>query len=564
MRAAISLLLTLAAAPAFAASRPPVRAEHGMVASSSALASEAGVEILKKGGNAVDAAVAVALALAVTHPTAGNLGGGGFMLLRMADGRATAIDYRETAPKAATAGMYLDAQGKVVRDASTLGYRAVGVPGTVAGMELALKKYGTRTFAQVAAPAIRLASRGFLVTQPVAEMLNASAEKLSANPESARVYLRGNKPYAEGERMKLPDLARTLERLGKVGTRDFYTGVLAKKLAADMAAHGGLITLEDLRDYQAKERPVLRGTYRGHEILTMPPPSSGGATLLQELHILEGYDLGKLGPGGSGELHLLAEAMRFAFADRARYFGDPDFVKIPIEALTSPAYATQQRAGIRPDKATPSSAIGPNRPPPAEGLHTTHFTVIDAKGNVVSNTFTLNLPFGSGVTVPGTGILLNDEMDDFTSAPNAPNAFGLIQGEANAIAPSKRPLSSMDPTIVLDPQGKVWFALGSPGGPTIINTVLQVVVNVIDQHLDLQAAIDAPRIHQQWLPDVLFYEQNGLNPDTAKVLAGMGYALQQTRWQTFGDCEAVMVEPGTGIRLGASDPRNADSAAIGY
>lgn len=556
---AVSLAL---ACPALAASRPPVRAPHGMVASSSREASEAGVEILKKGGNAVDAAVAVALAEAVTHPSAGNLGGGGFMLLRLADGRATAIDYRETAPQAASRDMYLDAKGDVIPDASTVGYRAVGVPGTVAGLQLALQKYGTMKFAEVAAPAIRLARQGFVLSKPLADELREQAPHFAPFPASVRIYNRGGRFYAEGERFVQPDLAKTLERLAKAGPQDFYKGQIASQIAKDMAEHGGLITAEDLARYQPKERAVLRGTYRGYEILTMPPPSSGGATLLQELNILEGYDLGALGPQSSQADHLLLEAMRRAFADRALFFGDPDFVKVPVDALTSKDYATKQRASILPDKATPSSSIPASRPPP-ESNHTTHFTVVDAKGNAVSNTYTLNLAFGSGATVDGLGILLNDEMDDFTSKVGAPNAFGLIQGEANAIAPGKRPLSSMTPTIVLK-DGQLAFALGSPGGPTIINTVLQVLVGVVDFKQDLQAAIDAPRIHQQWLPDVVVTESAGMNVDTARALQSMGYALKPSPWGTLGDCEAVGIEPGTGVRLGASDPRGGDSAAVGY
>ena len=534
-----------------------------MVASSSGEASEAGVEILKSGGNAVDAAVAVALALAVTHPSAGNLGGGGFMLVRLADGRSTTIDYREVAPKSATRDMYLDAKGDVLPDASTNGYRAVGVPGTVAGLELALSKYGTKSWAVVSAPAIRLAKKGFVLSKPLADELREQAPRFAPFPESKRIWNRDGKFYEEGERFTQPELGKTLERLAKVGPRDFYTGQIAALIDTDMKRGGGLVTKDDLAAYQPKERAPLKGTYRGYDVLTMPPPSSGGATLLQELNILEFYDLARIGANGSQADHLMLEAMRRAFADRALYFGDPDFVDVPVAALTSKDYAAKQRATIVADKATPSSAFAAGRKPPVEGPHTTHFTVVDAKGNVVSNTFTLNMGFGSGVTVAGAGFLLNDEMDDFTSKPGVPNGFGLIQGEANAIAPGKRPLSSMTPTVLLK-DGKPYLVLGSPGGPTIINTVLQVILGVVDFHRDVEAAVAAPRLHQQWMPDVVFDEIDGLSPDTAHALTDMGYVVKQSPWGTMGDCEAVMIEPGTGMRLGASDPRGSDARAVGY
>ena len=553
----------LAPASVLAAANDPVRAPHGMVASSSGEASEAGVEILKSGGNAVDAAVAVALALAVTHPSAGNLGGGGFMLVRMADGRATTIDYREVAPKAASRTMYLDPQGNVIPDLSINGYRAVGVPGTVAGLELALKKYGTRSWAQVSAPAIRLAKKGFVLSKALADELREEAPRFAPFPESRHIWNRDGKFYEEGERFTQPELAKTLERLSKAGPRDFYTGQIASLIDADMKRGGGLVTQDDLAAYTPKEREPLHGTYRGFDVLTMPPPSSGGATLLQELNILELDDLTKLGANGSQADHLIIEAMRRAFADRALYFGDPDFVNVPVAALTSKAYAAKQHATIVADKATPSSAFDMNRKPPVESPHTTHFTVVDAKGNVVSNTFTLNMGFGSGATVEGAGFLLNDEMDDFTSKPGVPNGFGLIQGEANAIAPGKRPLSSMTPTVLLK-DGRPYLVLGSPGGPTIINTVLQVILGVVDFHRDVEAAVAAPRLHQQWMPDIVFDEIDGMSPDTERALTSMGYVLKQSPWGTMGDCEAVMIEPGTEMRLGASDPRGSDARAVGY
>ena len=473
-----------------AAERPAVRAPHGMVASSSDLASRVGAEILRGGGNAVDAAVATALALAVTHPSAGNLGGGGFMVIRMADGRSTAIDYRETAPAAASRTLYLDAKGEVIPEASTIGYRAVGVPGTVAGLALALQRYGTLPWVKVVEPARHLADEGFLLSRDLADQLAGQEEKFRAFPESRRIFNRDGRLYREGERLKQPELAATLRRLAKDGPREFYEGETSRRIDADMKAHGGLISLEDLRTYRPAERPLLRGTYRGYEVLTMPPPSSGGATLLQMLNVLEGFDLAALGPGSSAADHLEVEAMRRAFADRALFFGDPDFGAVPVAPLISKGYAKQQRSTIDRAHATPSASIAANRPPPQESNHTTHFSVIDAAGNAVSNTFTLNLGFGSGAVVTGAGFLLNDEMDDFTSKPGVPNAFGLIQGEANAIAPHKRPLSSMTPTVVLK-DGQLWAVLGSPGGPTIINSVLEVLLATIDFGMEPQAAVDS-------------------------------------------------------------------------
>ncbi len=539
-----------------------------MVTSSNKLATAVGVEVLKKGGNAVDAAVAVALALAVTHPAAGNLGGGGFMLVRMADGRVSAIDYREMAPAAAHAKLYLDAKGEIIPKASTLGYRAAGVPGTVAGLELALSKYGTVKWAELVEPARKLAAEGFLVSHGLAENLKRGKNTLEPFPESKRIFLHDGKMWNEGDRLVQPELARTLARLQKDGPREFYEGETAKLIAADMKTHDGLITLEDLKSYKPAEREALRGHYRGFEIITMPPPSSGGATLLQMLNVLQNDDLASLGYSSAAADHLVIEAMRRAFADRASFFGDPDFTSVPVASLISLAYAKKQRAAIDAVKATPSAQIAVDRPVPTESDHTTHFTVVDKDGNVVSNTYTLNLLYGSGVTVKDAGILLNNEMDDFTSKPGVPNAFGLIQGEKNAIAAHKRPLSSMTPTIVLK-DNQFFMALGSPGGPTIINSVLQTLLNVIDFHMDLQSAVDAPRFHMQWQPDEVVYEPRCFSPDTEALLRSRGYNFRSTLETkapspTMGDVEAVMIEPGTGVRLGAADPRNEDSAALGY
>jgi gamma-glutamyltranspeptidase len=541
--------------------RQPVRAKHAMVASASALASRVGVKILQEGGNAVDAAVAVGLALAVTFPVAGNLGGGGFMLIRMADGRTTAIDYRETAPARASRDMYLDADGNPIPEKSTLGYAAVGVPGTIAGFDLALRKYGRLKWAQVVAPARRLAQEGFPVSYAFSKSL-ILAERLAEFPDSRRIFHRNGNYYTEGEIFRQPELAATLARLEKYGPREFYEGETARRIAAAMAAHGGLITLEDLKRYRPVEREPLRGTYRGYEIITFPPPSSGGIVLLNVLNQLEGDNLAALGPGSSEVSHLLIEALRRAFADRATLMGDPDFVSVPVAELISKEYARSRRATIDLQRATPSASIRAGLSAPvSEASETTHFTVVDAEGNIVTNTYTLNGPYGSGVTVPGTGILLNNEMDDFTVKPGTPNAFQLVQGEANCIAPGKRPLSSMTPTIVMK-DGRPWFAIGSPGGPTIISTVVQVILNIIDHQMNLQQAIDAPRLHHQWLPDVVMWEPYGMTADTRRALEAKGHRLDIVP-RYNGDVEGIMIDE-TGMRLGASDPRNPDALAVGY
>ncbi|HEV7904124.1 MAG TPA: gamma-glutamyltransferase [Pyrinomonadaceae bacterium] len=453
---------------ALAASRDPVRARHGMVASTNKLASEVGVDILKRGGNAVDAAIAVAFALAVTYPAAGNLGGGGFMMIRLRDGRTTAIDYREMAPAVATRNVYLDAQGNLIEGegSSTVGYRAAGVPGTVAGMELALRKYGSGrlTWAQLAEPARRLAAGGFTVSHNLARSLHGN-ELLAGYADSKRIFQHNGRYLKEGDTLRQPELAATFARLQRGGAREFYEGETARLIAADMKRHKGLMTLEDLRGYEAKERVPLRTTYRGYEVISMPPPSSGGAVLIEMLNILEGYDLRSMNWASSEKYHLVTEAMRRAFADRAEYMGDADFVKVPIAGLIDKKYAARQRASINLERASTSVEIRAGQPTGYESEETTHFTVVDAQGNAVSNTYTLNLGFGSGVTAKGTGVLLNNEMDDFAAKPGTPNAFGLIQGERNAVAPRKRPLSAMTPTFVLRKNGTLWFTIGTPGGP---------------------------------------------------------------------------------------------------
>ena len=551
----------------FAASREPVRARHGVVASTNEVASKVGVDVLKRGGNAVDAAIAVAFALAVTHPAAGNLGGGGFMMIRLKNGRTTAIDYREMAPAAATRNIYLDKDGKVIEGdgGSIEGYRAAGVPGTVRGMELALKKYGSGklTWSELIEPARRLAADGFVVTNTLARGLRGNREYLSKYPETKRIYLKNGSFYDEGDRFVQPELAATFARLQQRGPNEFYTGQTAQLIAADMKRNNGLLTFEDLKGYVAKERETLRGTYRGYEIISMPPPSSGGAVLLEMLNILEGYDLKKMDWASSDRYHLMTEAMRRAFADRAEYMGDTDFVKVPIAGLIDKRYATQLRNTINTERASSSEQVKAGKPAGYESDETTHFTVVDMDGNAVANTYTLNNSYGSAVVARGTGIIMNDEMDDFAAKPGTPNLYGLIQGERNAVAPHKRPLSAMTPTFVLRKDGSLWFTVGSPGGPTIINTVLDVITNVIDYNMNIQQAIDAPRIHHQWLPDELVYEPYGLSGDTQRALSARGHKLVD-KPRYLGDCEGIMIEEKTGMRLGATDPRRSDGLAVGY
>jgi gamma-glutamyltranspeptidase / glutathione hydrolase len=564
------LFLCVCMTTADAAWREPVRARHGMVASAERIASQIGVDVMKRGGNAVDAAVAVAFALAVVYPVAGNLGGGGFMMIRRSDGTATAIDYRETAPAAATRDMFVGPDGELIKGegSSLLGYRASGVPGTVAGMAFALKKYGSGklTWSELIEPARRLAVNGFVVTHRTEKGLEKYQTILSPFADSRRVFLREGKLYREGEILRQPELAATLGRLQKKGPREFYEGKTAQLIAEDMQRNGGLITRQDLRDYVPKERVPLRGSYRGYGIISMPPPSSGGAVLIEMLNILEGFDLSKLHPFSSEYYHLLVEAMRRAYADRAEYMGDPDFSSIPIDGLIEKAYAERQRSTINPERASLSSEIGAGKPTGYEPEQTTHFTIVDAAGNAVSNTYTLNRWFGSGVLAKGTGVLLNNEMDDFASKPGQPNSYGAIQSERNAIAPRKRPLSSMTPTFVLRPDGSLYFAIGTPGGSKIINTVLQIISNVIDHGMNLQEAIDSPRIHHQWLPDEILDERLGLSADTRRALEARGHKVETMPnypgWR-MSDAQGIMIEEKTGMRLGASDARE-DGAAVGY
>jgi len=549
-----ALALILLAASAWAAQ--PVRAKNGMVVSREKHATTAGVNVLKAGGNAIDAAIAVGFALAVTHPSAGNIGGGGFMLIRLADGRTTFLDFRERAPMAATRNMYIDpATGKATQD-SVLGYRASGVPGTVRGLEYASKKYGKKPWAELVHPAVELAGKGFPLSYALAQSLR-SARGLSQFPESSRIFQNGGKFYEPGDLLIQADLARTLERVEKQGSKGFYEGDTAKLLAKDMATHGGHITEEDMRRYSVRELKPLTGTYHGYTILAAPPPSSGGVGVLQMLGMLDttGYEKG--GAGSAQVVHYMTEAMRRYFADRSENLGDPDFFKVPITGLLDPKYIAKQRSSIDPERATPSSTIKAGVFNGKESNETTHFTVADAEGNVVAVTYTLNGTYGSKVTATGLGFLLNNEMDDFAPKPGEANMYGLIQGEANAIAAGKTPLSSMTPTIVLK-EGKPVLALGSPGGPTIINSVLEVMVNVLDFGMNVQDAVNWPRFHHQWLPDELRME-NGYSPDTVALLEKRGYTVRRTNSQG----EVAAIRFGNGWLEGAADPRT-EGAAEGH
>ncbi|WP_187148906.1 gamma-glutamyltransferase [Candidatus Korobacter versatilis] len=553
----------------------PEHAKHAMVAAVQIDASKVGVEIMKQGGNAVDAAVATGFALAVTHSAAGNIGGGGFMLIRMANGESHFIDYREKAPAKATHDMYLDAQGNVLPDASLVGYKANGVPGSVAGMVYAEKHFGKLTLQQVMAPAIRLARDGFALS--FEDAMGFRDENLTKFPESRRIFQRDGKFYEPGDVFKQPELAKTLERIAE-NPDDFYKGAMAKEIAADQAKGGGLITAEDLAAYEVKDRPVIRGTYRNYQVLSAPPPSSGGIALVEALNILEGYDLGKLGNRSAAAMHLTLEAYRRAFYDRAEFLGDPDFSKIPVAQLIDKHYGVAWRKSIDEQHATPSNEV--KRPvgfaqldqyavlhPPATNVYepedTTHYSVVDNAGNAVAVTTTLNGGFGNYVTVSGLGFLLNNEMDDFSSKPGVPNQYGLIQGEANAIGPGKRPLSAMTPTIVLK-DGKLFMVLGSPGGPRIITTVANILMGVVDYGLNIQQSVNAPRYHNQWLPD-LEYLEPGFSPDTRAALVKMGHhiAKEEEDWGYWSDGECILVDPLSGERQGASDGRN-NGHAVGY
>jgi len=552
------LLISALMVPALDA-REPIYARKAMVVAEEDLATEVGVSVLRSGGNAVDAAVAVGFALAVTHPYAGNIGGGGFMLIRMADGRTTFIDFREKAPAAATHDMYLNANGVPTRD-SVVGWRSAGVPGTVRGLALANKKYGREAWPELVKPAVALATNGFPVSKWQMDSWRRSSPLLSQFPESKRIFLKGGAYYDWQEIFKQPELARTLDRIAQLGAPDFYDGETAHILAAEMAKNGGLITLADLHNYQAVERTPLEGDYKGYHIISSPPPSSGGVGLLQMLAMLNGAGYEKSGAGSAVSYHYMAEAMRRYFADRSKYLGDPDFVNVPISALLAPTYVDSRRATIRPDRATPAEQIAAGLTAAKEGSNTTHYNIVDREGNAVAVTYTLNNGYGSGVTVPDAGFLLNDEMDDFAAKPGEPNMFGLVQGESNAIAPGKRPLSSMTPTIILK-DGKPFLVLGAPGGPVIITSMLQVILNVIDFGMNAQDAIDFPRIHDQWKPDRLDTEST-VSPDTVAQLRHMGYQTQTADPNEKARVEVILIS--AGWLQGAVDGRGSGGKAEGY
>ena len=587
----VALIATALAAQTATPTTPseePTRTQHAMVVTIQHNATDAGVEILKQGGNAVDAAVAVHFALAVTYPFAGNLGGGGFMLIRDKHGKAHFLDYREKAPAAATRDMYLDAQGNIVPGMSLIGYKASGVPGSVAGIAYAQKHYGKLTLAQDMAPAIRLATEGFVLTDAEARMLQTS-RNVARFPAAARIYQRDGNFYKEGDTFKQPELAATLIRISK-DPDEFYHGAMAHQIADSEKAGGGLITAEDLAAYQVKERDPIRGHYRGYDIITAPPPSSGGIVLVEILNILSGYDLTKLGPGGAettdrsaAQVHIITEAFRRAYMDRSDYLGDPDFNNLPLKQMADPKYAAAWRTSIDPSKPTPSKDLvrpaGFLPPPPSatttkESTETTHFSIVDSEGNAVSSTTTLNGGFGSGVLIHGLGFLMNNEMDDFTSKIGVPNMFGLIQSSANSIAPGKRPLSAMTPTIITTHgsffhHAKLAYVMGTPGGSTIITTVANDVISAIDNHLNIQAVADAPRFHHQYIPDRLDFEKK-FPDDVANQLQAMGYdtnrnqAADDRNPGLWGDSELIAIDPKTHELLGGHDNRRNFGKAAGY
>lgn len=538
----------------------PVWAANGMVASQQEQASQVGLEILQQGGNAVDAAVAVGFALAVTLPRAGNIGGGGFMMIYDAKtGETIALDYREMAPAKAFRDMYLDEAGNAVEEKSRFHGLAVGVPGTVAGLLKALEEHGSMSREQVLAPAIKLAADGIIVTPEFSNSLNRLKERLGKWESTRKIFFRedGNVLQA-GELFKQPDLAQSLRLIAEKGAAGFYEGETAEKIVKAVNEAGGLMSVEDFKNYQAIKREPVKGQYRGYEIVSMPPPSSGGAHIIQILNILEGYDLKASGHNTAQTIHYMSEAMKLAYADRSEYLGDPDFVKVPLKGIISKDYAEELRGQIDPEKSRPSTEIKPGKPQPYESDQTTHYSVVDKNGNTVSNTYTINFSYGTGLVADGTGILLNNEMDDFSAKPGVPNGYGLIGGDANAVEGGKRPLSSMSPTIVLK-DGKPYLVTGTPGGSRIITTVLQVIVNVIDHEMNIAEATHALRIHDQWLPDEIRVE-HALNNDTIRLLESMGHKVE--RRAVMGSTQSIMITP-QGL-YGASDPRIPDAATLGY
>ncbi|MGH6859169.1 MAG: gamma-glutamyltransferase [Phyllobacterium sp.] len=567
--------LSLALAPfnaGFAASPEPVAAEHGMVVTAQHLASEVGVNVLKSGGNAVDAAVAVGYALAVVYPVAGNIGGGGFMTIRLKDGKTTFLDFRERAPLAATKTMYLDEKGNMVDGLSTDGYLAVGVPGSVLGLETAREKYGTKSREELMGPAIRYARDGFVLDQGDIASLQDGAQKLAKDKAAAEIFLKADgKTAAVGETFIQPDLAATLAGISERGTDAFYKGATADAIVKASQQGGGVLAKADFEQYSVRELEPVKCNYRGYDIVSSPPPSSGGVIICEILNILEGYPLGYLGSGSAETVHAMIEAMRYAYVDRNASLGDPDFVENPVEKLLDKRYAKQIREKINPFKAGVSKDLTPKGF--GESTETTHYSIIDDEGNAVAVTYTLNGSFGAGVVAPGTGILLNNEMDDFTAKPGVPNLYGLVQGEANAIQPRKTPLSSMSPTII-SKDGKPFMVIGSPGGARIITITLEAIVNVIDHGMTIQEAIDAPRIHHQWLPDKVYMEPYALSADTMKILSEMGHDVSIDKdWTIWGQAAGILVggkslaaiEEGGGSRYyGAMDSRSGSGSAQGY
>ena len=567
-RSLLAAAFALCQLVAQAASQPPVAAENGMVVTAQHLATHVGVDVLKDGGNAVDAAVAVGYALAVVYPAAGNLGGGGFMTIQLADGRKTFLDFREKAPLAATANMYLDKDGNVVNGASTYGHLAVGVPGTVSGMEMALAKYGTMQRAAVLAPAIRYAQDGFVLDQGDIDMFLTATDDFKKDPASAAIFLNNGEPFQAGQKIVQRDLAQTLKAIADKGADGFYKGTVGAAIVASSHAGKGILVQADLDQYKTRELAPVECSYRGYGIVSAPPPSSGGVIICEILNILEGYPLKELGFRSAQSVHYQIEAMRHSYVDRNSYLGDPEFVKNPLERLLSKDYAAKIRAAIAADKAGVSKDLEPGVAP-HEGSNTTHYSIVDKWGNAVSVTYTLNDWFGAKVTAAKTGVLLNDEMDDFTSKIGVPNLYGLVQGEANAIAPGKRPLSSMSPTIVTK-EGKPVMVVGTPGGSRIITAVLHTIINVIDYGMNVQEAVDAPRFHQQWLPDVTNIEPFAISPDTRKILEGWGQKLGNP--QPSNHLAAILVgAPSLGGKpvgrnryYGANDPRRNSGLALGY
>ncbi|MDN3399750.1 gamma-glutamyltransferase [Psychrobacter sp. APC 3426] len=538
----------------------PVWAKNGMVATQEALASDIGLKILKDGGNAVDAGVAVGFALAVTLPRAGNIGGGGFMMIYDAkQGKTVALDYREKAPSSASRDMYLDEEGNAVSDLSRYHGLAVGVPGTVAGLLKALEDHGTMSRGQVMAPAIALAEDGIEVTAGLSESLEALSDRLQKWPSTKKVFFKADgSAYQLGERLKQPELAKSLKLIAAQGADGFYKGETASKLVKAVNEAGGNMSLQDLANYEAIAREPVKGDYRGYEIVSMPPPSSGGIHIVQILNILEGYPLKDYGQNSAQTIHLMAEAMQLAYADRAEYLGDSDFIDVPASGLTSQAYADKLRNLINPNQATPAATIKANNPLPYESDQTTHFSIVDKDGNAIANTYTLNFSYGTGLVAEGTGILLNNEMDDFSAKPGTPNGYGLLGGDANAVEANKRPLSSMSPTLVFK-DSKPYIVTGSPGGSRIITTVTQIISNVIDHDMNIAEATHAPRIHDQWLPDEIRTEK-ALNIDTVKKLESMGHTVSPKA--AMGSTQSIMLTP-NGV-YGSSDPRIVDAAVVGY